>query len=108
LIALLASGRVIDAVLACLLLELLVLLAWRLVRREHAVHADVYFNMVAAVGLLAAAHAVLSQAGWGLTGAALLVALAAHGVALRLRWRAGHRPMRPVNNGLPSGRPIRR
>jgi hypothetical protein len=69
-------------------MELLGLLAWRWLRREHAVHSDVYFNMISAVGLLGAAHEIRAGAWWGLTGAALMVALLAHLVALRLRLRA--------------------
>jgi hypothetical protein len=109
--ALLGSGRVLDAVLACIVLELLGLLAWRLLRREHAVQADVYLNMVSAAGLLLAAHAVLAAAWWGLTGLCLSASLVAHLAALRLRWRQGLRPAQPertAHTGLESPRPTRR
>jgi len=85
--AFLASGRVLDAVLACVLLELLGLLAWRLLRGEHRVPPDVYFNLGAAAALLLAAHAVLAGAHWGATALCLLAALGAHLVALGQRWR---------------------
>lgn len=87
LAAFLASGRVLDAVLACVLFEMFGLLAWRALSGNHAVPGDVYFNLGAAAGLLVAAHAVLAGAAWPLTALALLAALGAHLAALALRCR---------------------
>jgi len=98
--ALLGSGLVLDAILACILAELAGLLAWRWLRGEHAVHVDVYWNMVSAAGLLGAAHLVHAGAWWGLAGMALLVALVAHLMALRLRWRTSRRAARENQSAL--------
>ncbi len=84
---LLATGRVFDFLLVFIALELAAFGGYRLLRQEHLVPVDVYFHMAAALGLLGAARAVLLGAWWGQTGLMLVLALLAHGYALRLRWR---------------------
>lgn len=84
---LLTPGAALDLALGVVLVELGALAVYRLVRSRHLVPPDVYANLLAAAGLLSAAHAALVSAAWGLWALSLLVALAAHGAALRLRWR---------------------
>lgn len=99
---LLASGRVFDVPLAFIAVELAALCAYRLLRQEHLVPIDFYLHMVAALGLLGAARAVVAGAWWGQIGLLLAAALVAHllalAPALRLKWGLNQRH-RPISGG---------
>ena len=84
---LLTAGTAIDLALAVVLVELCVFAGYRLLRARSLVAGDVHANLVAAAGLLGAAHAALADAWWGMWAGCLLLALAAHVIALRMRWR---------------------
>lgn len=81
--ALFASGRVVDAVLALLLLEALALALWR-ARRA----AMPWATLAAGAGLLLAWRLTLASASWAWVAAALAAAGVAHGWDLWRLWRA--------------------
>jgi hypothetical protein len=87
MIELFTTGRFFDVVLGIIALEIIALLGYRLVRKEHLVAPDVYPNLLAAAGLLGAARAVMISAWWGYVGLLFTVALVGHVVALRMRWQ---------------------
>ncbi|MCU0983656.1 MAG: hypothetical protein MUC89_01785 [Acetobacteraceae bacterium] len=82
-----ASGRVIDAVLVLVAVQaaVMVAFAWRTGRGVPP--ASLLATLAAGGFLLLALRTALAGAWWGWTGLALLAALAAHLVDLRLRWR---------------------
>jgi hypothetical protein len=82
-----SSGLIFDVVLSVIGVELLVLVAYRLLSGRQLVALDVYANLMAAAGLLGAMHAYVAGAWWGHAGLLLTVALIAHLTGLRLRWR---------------------
>jgi hypothetical protein len=98
-----SGGRVLDLVLACISIEILVLVCYRLGKQAQLLPADVLANLCAAAGLVAAARLLIVAAWWGYVGVALTGALFAHVLALRLRWPrapgvwgvAGHRAFSP-------------
>ena len=83
-----SSGHALDLVLACVALEILTLLVYRLRRRRNLLPADVLAHLCSAAALLVAARVTVAHGWWGSAGLWLAAALAAHLVALRLRWRA--------------------
>jgi hypothetical protein len=89
--AMLGSVRVIDLVLAVIALEACLLLGWRVLSGHHLLSTDVYPNLIAAAGLLGAAHVLLTDGDWLRTGTCLLVAMFAHIVALARLWRVHQR-----------------
>jgi hypothetical protein len=81
-----ANGTVVDAVIALLALEAL-LLAW--LHRRHRrgpAPADLLGNLAAGLFLLLALRAALVGAAWPWIAASLLAALAAHLYDLARRW----------------------
>jgi hypothetical protein len=81
------SASTLNLVLATIGIELMALLAYRLIRHRHVVGLDVYANLFAAAGLIGAAQCLLSAAAWGYAALCLLSSLLSHLVALRLRWQ---------------------
>lgn len=82
----LANGRLVDAVIALVLLEAL-LLAW--LHRRHGrgpAPADFLGNLAAGLFLLLALRGALVGAAWPWIAASLLAALAAHLYDLSRRW----------------------
>jgi hypothetical protein len=83
---LIASGRIVDLILALVALEAVGLIGlWRL-RRRGLAPADLLANLLAGVGLLLALRAALVGAWWGWIALCLAMALAAHLADLRRRW----------------------
>lgn len=81
------SGRFVDAILAFMVAEGLVLIAYQRATGRGIAPASVVANLVAGGGLLLALRATL--AGWGAGAVALCMALsfAAHLADLQRRWR---------------------
>lgn len=82
-----ASGRVIDAVLIAVALQAVVLVALARRTGRGVPPASLLATLAAGGFLLLALRSALIGAWWGWTGLALLAALVAHLVDLRLRWR---------------------
>jgi pheromone shutdown protein TraB len=82
---LLSTGRILDLVLAIVALEILIVIALRSGRRRSPIAPELLAHLVAAAGLLAAAHMVLAHAGWLSVGVCLVCALLGHVQALRHR-----------------------
>lgn len=81
-----ASGRIVDAVIALMLLEAL-LLAWLRARRGRGpAPADVLANLAAGLFLLLALRGALVGAAWPWLAASLAAALVAHLADLARRW----------------------
>jgi predicted GNAT superfamily acetyltransferase len=82
-----ASGRAIDAVLVLVALQAALLVAWARRTGRGVPPASLLATLAAGGFLLLALRSALVGAWWGWTGLALLAALAAHLIDLRLRWR---------------------
>lgn len=85
--ALFASGRVVDVLLAAVLVQGAALLAHAALTGRGVPPASLAATLAAGWFLLLALRTTLAGAWWGWTGLALLAALAAHLIDLRLRWR---------------------
>lgn len=82
-----ASGRIVDAVIAIMALEALVLLGLRRRRGLGLAAADLLGNLAAGLFLLLALRAALLEAAWPWIAASLAAALPAHLYDLARRWR---------------------
>jgi hypothetical protein len=82
-----ASGRVIDVVLAAVVIQAVVLVAFARRTGRGVPPASLLATLAAGGFLLVALRFALAGAWWGWIGLALLASLAAHVVDLRLRWR---------------------
>jgi hypothetical protein len=82
-----ASGRLIDAVLVAVAVQAVVLVLWARRTGRGVPPASLLATLAAGGFLLVALRSALSDAWWGWTGLALLAALVAHLIDLRLRWR---------------------
>ncbi len=85
--ALFASGRVIDLILVLVVLEALALIGWRRLRGHGLAIGDVVLMLLPGAVLMLAIRAALTDAGWPIVGGWLAVALVAHLLDLRRRWR---------------------
>ncbi len=85
-----SSGRVIDAVLVLMLLEFLALVIYNRCSGRGIAPLALGVNLVSGAGLLLAIRALIGSGWWGWTAVFLAMALAAHVVDLRLRWRRPH------------------
>ncbi len=81
------SGRVVDLILALMMLEAVVLIALARAFPGQLRLAGLLYNLAAGACLLLALRAVLSDAGWLVAGAWLALALVAHLADLNLRLR---------------------
>jgi hypothetical protein len=85
--SLLASGRLIDLILAATVLEFLLLTLWRR-RSGHGVPpAELALDLAAGAALLLALRGALTGAQWTWIAACLTLALVAHLLHLARRWR---------------------
>jgi len=95
---LIASGRVIDVIIALMLAEAAVLWLYRRRTGRGLAVADIGINLVAGGSLMFAVRAALTDAGSGWIAVCLATALLAHLADLAHRWRAAaprrHAPMR--------------
>lgn len=85
--ALFESGRIVDLILLLIVLEAVVIGALGLTKRFRLPVRGLLLNLAAGAFLLLALRAVLSDAGWVMTGVWLSCALFAHigDMSLRLR-----------------------
>jgi hypothetical protein len=83
-----AGGRIVDLVLAIMLVEAVALAAYHRRTRRGLAPAAVVLNLAAGAALLLALRGALVGAGWGWIALALAGALAAHLADLRQRWAA--------------------
>ncbi len=83
-----ASGRIVDLILALMVLETTALFAYRKWTGYGIGTAALLSNMAAGACLLFAVRAALSGAGSGFVAGALTAALAMHLFDLRNRWKS--------------------
>jgi hypothetical protein len=81
-----ASGRIVDSILALMLLELAVLTAVR-ARTRRGIHPmELAASLAAGMALLLALRSSLVGLSWQHTALWLILALVAHVLYLKLRW----------------------
>jgi hypothetical protein len=85
--ALFASGRIVDMILALMVIEAMLLALYRRGTGHGPVLADMMPTLLAGFALLAALRCALAGWWWGWIGACLAAALAAHVADLSRRWR---------------------
>lgn len=85
---LVASGRLVDLVLGLMVLEGVLLAAYRRRTGRGIAPADLLVNLLAGGALLLALRAALTGAGWTSIALWLAIALLAHVADLARRWRA--------------------
>ena len=85
------SGRVVDLILALMILEALALMALARAFPGRVRLAGLLFNLAAGACLLLALRAVLHDAAWYVAGAWLALALVAHLADLQQRLRRPRR-----------------
>ena len=88
-----ASGRIVDLIVAFMVLEAVVLVVYRHRTGRGVAAADLVPNLLAGIFLLLALRAALAAAWWGWIALALAAALGAHLGDLRRR-ASGSRPGR--------------
>lgn len=81
-----SSGRIADLVLAFMAIEVIVLVALRLVARRGVPLGDLVWITASGACLILALRAALTGAAWWWIGLALSGSLAAHLMDLRRRW----------------------
>lgn len=84
---LLASGRIVDLILATMVLEGIVLIAYNRRTGRGVAPVDLLINLLAGMCLLLALRAALTGLSWRWTAAWLAAALLAHLADLWRRWR---------------------
>jgi hypothetical protein len=84
---LIASGRIVDVILALVAIEFAVLVAYRRITLRGIAALDMVFNLLAGACLLMALRSALSGSGWAWIAAWLFAALVAHLADLARRWR---------------------
>ncbi|MCX7891285.1 MAG: hypothetical protein N2544_02800 [Burkholderiales bacterium] len=82
-----ATGRIVDLILALMMLEAVALYAWRRLAGRGPTVLDLLPNFLAGGLLLFALRGALTGAGWRWIAACLAAALAAHSADLYRRWR---------------------
>lgn len=82
-----ASGRIVDAILAFMVLEALLLVAYRSRTGRGIATADLLANLAAGATLLLALRAALTGGPWTWVAGALAAALVAHVADLARRWQ---------------------
>jgi len=85
-IDLLASGRIIDLILALMVLEVGILALYHVKTGRGIAPTGLLLNQLAGFGLMLAARCALIGSWWGWTAVSLILALLAHGADLRHRW----------------------
>jgi len=73
-----SSGRIVDVILAIIVIEALILLGLAVVARWRLPTFGMLMNLAAGAALLLALRSVLTDAGWVVTGAWLAAAFLAH------------------------------
>ncbi len=83
---LIQSGRIVDIMIAVIVLETLVLLAYRRTTGRGIAPGRLIANIGAGGSLMLALRAVFADAHWGIIAACLIASLLFHVTDLRLRW----------------------
>lgn len=83
-----ASGRIVDLILALVVIEAGVLLAWRARRGGGPSPIALVANLAAGAGLMLALRAALTGSSWIAVAAPLTLALGAHVLEMVLRFRS--------------------
>jgi hypothetical protein len=78
MMALFDSGRIVDLILALMVLEALIICVLAMATRYRLPVAGLLLNLAAGACLLLALRAVLTDAGWTVAGFWLALALVAH------------------------------
>jgi hypothetical protein len=85
--ALFSNGRIVDFILALVIVEAAVLLTYRLVSGRGIPATSLLTNLLAGSCLLLALRSALTEFHWTWTAAWLAAALVAHVADLSQRWR---------------------
>jgi hypothetical protein len=83
-----ANGRIVDCIVAMMLLELVGLLLLKRRRIRSAFATASIVNLCAGAALLLSLRAALAGYGWHVVACWLVVALFAHLLDLKVRWSA--------------------
>lgn len=83
---LVASGRIVDLILALVVLEAIGLVVWRRLTGRGIEPVGLVANLAAGACLLLALRAALTGSGWETIAAWLAASFVAHGVDLTRRW----------------------
>jgi len=83
-----ATGRIVDCILALMVLELIVLIIVRKKTGRGLTTGKLMVSLAAGAALLLALRAALAGQAWEGVALWLIVALAAHVLDLKLRWPA--------------------
>lgn len=86
--ALFESGHVVDVIIGLVVVEGLVLALFYQRRHRGISLGDLWPNLLSGAGLLMALRAALTGSSWQAIAPWLIVALAAHLIDLRRRWRS--------------------
>lgn len=84
--SLIASGRIVDLMIAVLLAETIAILAYRRLRGGGIAPVPLLTNLAAGGSLMLALRAAVTGGGWGSVALWLLAALVFHVADLRQRW----------------------
>ena len=83
---LLQDGRIIEVILALMILEAAVLVAWYKLKGQGVAPVGLVVNLLAGMFLLLAVLAALQNASYWTLGLCLMAALLAHVADLAMRW----------------------
>ena len=81
-----ASGRVVDIIVAFMLIECLVLIVWRRQTGSGLSVSALVTNLAAGAALMLSLRAALVGAAWQIISLWLILALLAHAADLKIRW----------------------
>lgn len=84
-----ASGRIVDIIIALMVVEAIVLIAYHKSTGQGIKVPQVLSNLLAGICLFLALRLAITDAHWTWIGVALAAALAAHVLDLTSRWRGG-------------------
>jgi hypothetical protein len=84
--ALFANGRVVDAILLFMVVEIALMILIRIRSRRGVAPLDLLSSMAAGIALLFALRAALLGSSWPVIALFLLLSLCAHVVDLMRRW----------------------
>lgn len=85
---LLASGRLVDLIIALVVIEAIALFIYRLVSGRGIALSDLLPNILAGAFLLIALRFALSDGGWMIISLSLAAAGVAHVIDLTRRWQS--------------------
>lgn len=86
---LITSGRIVDIMIAFVIIEVVVLLAYERVSGRGVAPYALLVNVGAGGSLMLALRAVYSEADWTIVAACLVAALVFHTLDIIQRWQSG-------------------